>query len=541
MKQSKWLILILTMVLGLPTLAGCRPEPVSSHETPFDALARRTPADGEVAFFLDLEPEGEAGRHWERIRQHLEAHPTGQQGLQGLFSEFSFEEYGLDDSIIGPTISGYGFASSAQYLITQISDGNEDTVRDALYQHLWNDATWTQEEYEGQTLYHGRNKHSYEQRESVAWAVYDGLLFLCHNYVESEQSLTQLKELVGLSQKDSLADLPAWQTLHSRLPEAQMGLVFYNLAAQARNQPAAPDSDPLGTAFSQQLEALAVAAVPEKDGMRIEIVGTVALQADPPEFRALFNLPAADPAAWTGLPSSTAFALISHDTSVIWPWLKEMFFSPGSNTANWLTKMPDVVGLDLEADLLSAEGPLTGDFALAITPPLPDQPIVQDLPAGQLLILGKDASEAQMSNVRATMEGRGAIFGPGTVEGVGIQTQAGTELSGYAISYGFDDDLLFFGSSPNIIGQGVAARREGGGPGASETFQSFLEILPDDPTLVVHFNSEPMVSLNQVNMTEEQYQRDDTHRIYEMFEAIGLGLRFAPDGIDGVAYFFVPE
>jgi hypothetical protein len=255
----------------------------------------------------------------------------------------------------------------------------------------------------------------------------------------------------------------------------------------------------------------------------------------------MFNLPAVNPAAWTSLPSDTAFALVSHNTSVVWPWLKEMFFSPASNTANWLAEMPDVVGLDLEADLLSAEGPLTGDFALAITPPLPNQPIIQDLPAGQLLILGEGASEAQMSDVRATMESRGAIFGPGTVKGVGIQTQAGTELSGYAISYGFDDDLLLFGSSPGVIGQGVAARREGGGLVASETFRSFLEILPDDPTLVAYFNSEPMIRLNQSNMTEEQYQRNDTHRIYEMFEAIGLGLRFAPDRIDGVAYFFVPE
>ena len=50
-----------------------------------------------------------------------------------------------------------------------------------------------------------------------------------------------------------------------------------------------------------------------------------------------------------------------------------------------------------------------------------------------------------------------------------------------------------------------------------------------------------MTSLNQANMTDEQYQRGDTHHLFEIFEAIGIGLRFTPDGVDGVAYFFVPE
>ncbi len=538
MRTNKWSLLFLTMILTLPTFAGCGAEAVS-YEIPFDILTRRVPADGEMVLFLDLEPEGEVGRHWERIRQQLEVHPTGQEGLHSLLGEFDLDQYGLDEFATGPMVNVS--ANNAQYIVTQLSDGDEETVRDILYQYLWNDETWTQEEYEGQTLYYGRNRHSYGQREWVAWAIYDGLLFLCNDWNSSGQPLAQLEALVGLSLEDSLAALPAWQTLRDRLPETFMGLAFYNVAAQARNQVVISDGDLLGTAFNQQVQAIALAAVPEKDGMRIEIVGTVALQADPPEFRAMFDLPAVDPTAWTGLPSNAAFSIMTHDASVLWPWLQETVFSPGTGAAQWSAQTRDIIGLDLEADLLSAEGPLTGDFALAITPPLTDQPISPDLPAGQLLILGQGASEAQMSDVQTAMESRGAVFGPRTVEGVDIQTQAGTELTGYAISYGFDDDVLLFSSSPDVIGQGVAARREGGGLVTSETFRSFLEALPDDPTLVAYFNSEPMISLNQANMTEERYQRNDTHRIYEMFEAIGLGLRFAPDGIDGVAYFFLPE
>jgi hypothetical protein len=133
------------------------------------------------------------------------------------------------------------------------------------------------------------------------------------------------------------------------------------------------------------------------------------------------------------------------------------------------------------------------------------------------------------------------VFGPGEIEGVALQTQAGTELTGYAISYGFDSvdgDTLLFGSSPDVIGQGVAARRERKGLVTTETFQAALATLPDDPSFVVYLNSKPLTSLLQANMTEEEYQGGGYG--LEAFEAISLGLRLKPDGlVDGVVYFFV--
>jgi hypothetical protein len=550
MKQTRSLVLGWVLALSLLALPGCsRPRVVASFETPLDVLARRVPGDAEEAFFLDLEPDGEAGRHWERIRQQLEAHPTGQEGLHGLLGEFRLDEYGLDESFVRPTVTGSWDGTG--YIIVQVGDENEGAVRDALYQYLWNDTTWEQEECEGQTLYHGRNEHSWRRYEWVAWAVYDGNLLLSHIYNYNrptaqspsilEQPLAQLRALVSLAPEDSLAASSAWQTLRGRLPEAPMGLLFSNLA-ESRSSAAAPDS--LAEAFSRQLEAIALAAVPERNGMRVEIVAQVALQDAPPEFRALFDLPAMDPATWTSLPSNTAVTWMAHDASVLWPWLKELFLTPGSasGSPDRLAQIRDVVGLDLETDLASAEGPLTGDFAVAITPPLLHQPIVQDVPAGQLLVLGRDVSQAQMADVQAAMESRGAVFGLREVEGVALQTQAGTELSGYAISYGFDGDTLLFGSSPDIIGQAVTARREAKGLVTIETFQSFLQVLPAAPSLVIYCNGEPMTRLAQANMTEDQYQHQHLeYHLFEVFEAVGIGLRLAPDGIDGVAYFFLPD
>jgi hypothetical protein len=122
---------------------------------------------------------------------------------------------------------------------------------------------------------------------------------------------------------------------------------------------------------------------------------------------------------------------------------------------------------------------------------------------------------------------------------VALQTQAGTEPTGYAISYGFDGDTLFFGSSPDVIGQGVTAQREGKGLVKAQTFQAVLAALPKAPSFVVYLNSASLTSLLQANVTEEQYQKREEYLLLESFEAIGLGWRFTPDELDGVIYFLV--
>jgi hypothetical protein len=523
--------LLLVLVLALPALAGCT-QPMQAAATPFDALARWVPADAEFVFFLDLRPGGEPGRHWERIRQRMEANPAGQEALNSLLNTFRVERYGLGELIVGPAVnwSGHG----AEHLAIQVHD--EGAAGDALRQHF-QDVAWEQVEHEGRTLYHGRNLDSWRQREHIAWTIGDGLLFLSFSYdqVYDREPLTALQALLDLDQADSLASLPAWRALRDRLPATPMGLMFANTAAQARRSPPPPGDTSLEAAMNRQLVAIALAAVPEEEGMRVEIAGEVVLQPGTlPEFRAMFDLPAVDPAAWAGLPADTAFTLVGHDLSVLWPWLSDMF------NMDALDQLRDVVGLDLEADLAGVDGPLTGDFALAATPPLPDHPIIQGVPAGQFLILARGASEAQAAGVRAAMEGRGAVFGRREVEGVTLQTQVGTELTGYAISYSFDGDTFLFGSSPGVVGQAVAASREHSGLVTTAAFRAARRVLPADPSLVVYFNCGAMTRLAQANMTDEQYQKNLEYRLLESFEAIVLGLRFPSNGqMDGVVYFFV--
>jgi hypothetical protein len=525
-RRSVWLILILA--LSLPALGGCG-LPEQPPPSPFDTLAHWVPASATQVLFLDLKLSGEAGRRWERIRQRIEENEEAREILRELLSQFRVDEYALDEVIDGPAVSGYW--EGVEYAVFQVSD--EEAARDALLRRS-GEAVW-EEEFAGKVLRYGRGPASYQQRDRLAWMVFDGLLFLCFSH--TYDPLPKLEGLAGLTEEDSLSDLPSWQTLRTRLPDAFMGLAFFNAAEQARQNPPAPDDTSPGAALTQQIEAVALAAVPEQDGMRFDVVGAFASEAkDVPELQPLFDLPAADPSAWPGLPADTAIALVAHDASLVWPWLKDIFsLDPRS-----LDRVQAAVGLDLEGDLLGTDGPLTGDFALAITPPLSDQPVIAGLTAAQLLILAHGATEAQADGVRAAMEGRGAVFGLGEAEGVALQTQVGTASTGYAISYGFDDNLFLLGSSPAVIGQGIATQREGQGLIETEAWRVAMAALRDKPTFVVHLQSASLIGLVQANTTKENQSLGGV-QFLEPFEAVSLGLRLQPDRLDGILYFFLAD
>jgi hypothetical protein len=527
MKRFAWLFLIL--VLSLPTVTQCRQQ-AQATPTAFDALARWVPGNTEQAFFMDLRPAGEMGRHWQRIRQRLEANPPGLQALSGIQGEFRVEETGLEQVIVGPAVNGY--RSGTGYSLLQVRDGA--LAEAAVLQHFGN-AAWEQVEVEDHTIYYGRNPGSWGGAERLAWAVHDEVMFLVWNY--DGEALDPLQAMLELSEQNSLAGLPIWQTIRARLPETPLSLAFFNAAEQARLRPPSAEGESLGAAFGQRLEAVALAAVPEEAGMRVEITGVLNSQgSELPALQALLDLPTIDPTSWTSLPADTALAVFAHDASVVWPWLKDML---SINTIG-LDQIRELIGLDMDTDLAGASGPLTGDLALAITPPLPNQPIIQGLTAAQLLIAARGASPAQANSVRTAMESRGAVFGPGEVEGIPIQTQAGTASTGYAISYGFDGDLLLMATSPDAIGQGVVARRAGGGLVNAQTFRAVLDPLPDELTFVVYLDDGALADLAQANMTADEYKNRDELVGLEAFEAIGLGLELQPDRFDGVVYFLVP-
>ena len=517
---------ILLLVLSLPILAACgQPEPVPPGA--FDVLARWVPAGEDQAFFLDFKPEGQSGRHWQRIRDRIEANLEGQQALATILGEFRIEEYGLQDAMDGPAVSVY--SDGTHHTIAQVSDGA--AAQEALYQHF-EGVDWEQVEFEGVTLYQARILDHGGQIAWLAWTVHDGLLFLIQSYGHYRQAMPRLQELLSLPEGDSLAALPAWGTLRGRLPQSPMGLIFLRVGEPTRSDAPSPPA-----IVGEQMEAVAAAAVPEADGMRVEVAGTFQAGGDvPPELQALYDLPAVDPADWAGLPANSALSLVAHNASMVWPWLVDIL----SIDLKGLDDLRDTIGLDLEADLFGAAGPLGGDFALSITPPLPGQPIAEGLTAAQLLFLTPDATPTQADDVRIAMEGRGATFASGEVEGIDIQSQLGTALSGYALSYGFDDGEFYFASSPEIIGQAVVAQREGTGLVETEAFQRVLKALPDESILVAYLQIGLLIDLVRANSTDEEYQVQGEILALEAFEAIGVGLRFQPGYLDGVFYFLVP-
>jgi hypothetical protein len=526
MRSIRWLMLVLTILsLAMLALGGCTP----SEQEPgpvFDELARRVPGDTGQVFFLNLKPVGEAGRHWARMRQQLAANSEVQTVLDELYADFLVGDLRLDEWLTGPAVQTYHGRSLL--VIAQVSDGQ--AVEDALLAGA-PDVTWEQEEYQGRTLYTGPIPGGWAAGERLTWTVDDGTLYLIGRDYTSSPS--QLQEMLDLPEEDSLAGLPAWQKLSRRLPEAPLGVIFFNPADSFL--PANPSrADILG----HQVEGITLAAVPQADGMRVEIAGSLLEGAsNSAELRELFDLPGVDPSTWAGLPADTALALIGHDASILWPWLTELL---SLNTAG-LDSIRDTIGLDLEADLMCPEGPLTGDLALGITPPLAGQPIIEGLAAAQLLFLAPDATPAQADGLHSAMESRGAVFGPEQVEDVPLQVQLGTRPSGYAVAYGFYDDILFLGSSPEVIGRGIRAQRNGGGLVDTPAFQSVMAALPDEPALTLYLHPRLLTTIAEANLTAEEYPIGGEFVMLGAFEAIGLGLRPDADRIEGAAFFLIPE
>jgi hypothetical protein len=348
-------------------------------------------------------------------------------------------------------------------------------------------------------------------------------------------SHTALQALVTLAEEDSLGSLPSWHELRDRLPGEPLGLIFVDIAEAAPQGSGATNDISLGTSLALNTEALALAAVPEGEGMRVDIVASFDLQPDaPPELWALLRLPPVDATTWGALPADTALALVASDAPAIWPWLKEVFNLEST------VGVSQLMGLDLEADLAGAKGPLTGEFSLGFTPPLADQPISQGVAAFQILLLTRDAAVAQMAGVQAAMKERGAVFGPQVVEGVGVQTQVGTKLSGYAITYGFDGETLLLGTSPDIVGQAVLAGQNTRGLVEDSAFQAVMGKLPEHASLVAYLNRDPLQAMARANMAETQYRSLPEWQLPTIFDAIGLGLEFRREELDGVLYFYLP-
>jgi len=299
-----------------------------------------------------------------------------------------------------------------------------------------------------------------------------------------------------------------------------------------QNSPPASDNSP-GTALAQQIEAVAFAAIPEKNGMRVEVAATGSLQPTAStQIRSLFTAPGVDPGRWAGLPANTAMVLSVHDASVFWPVLRDIF---GFQTSS----LGEVLGLDMESDLFGPEGPLADDVALGVTPPLPDQPISQGVTAGQLFFLARGTSQAEMDALQATMESRGAILSRQQIGEMEALTQVGTAAAGYALSFGFDDGTFLLGTSPGILAQSMTASQEGNGLVKDPVWRQVVAALPRDPALFFYLNGPGLVDLSKANMSEQEFESSQELGALTAFDAIGVGLTLEAGRIDGTIYFFL--
>jgi hypothetical protein len=390
---------------------------------------------------------------------------------------------------------------------------------------------WEQEPF-GETTLYNSHVHGSSDQHRLAWMLDGNLLLLCQTY--GDDPLPALKTLAGLQRSDSLAELPVWQTLVGRLPARSLGVFFVNAAVGFGGSTPPADDSSLAGQLAYQMEGVAMAATPGEQAMRLDIVGVARPQDDASaRVRNLMSQEPLDLAVWDHLPAGTALALAGRDAPLIWP-LADAF----GLSSNSLAALRDTLGLDVEADLVAPGGVLSGEYAFAVTPPLPEQPVSQGVAALQVLIAATGAAAQQADPLRAAMEARGAAFGPGEAEGVPLQVQAGTALSGYALAYGEHDGTLLLGTSPAVVGQGIAAARDRAGLPHTDHFWTIRAGWSLGPTLALYIDHERLAALMQSNSASGQaVGLNDA--LLQAFHTTGLVLRLQPDRVDGTLYFLL--
>jgi hypothetical protein len=522
---------ILILALLATALAGCRP--FDQAEAPgkgWDRLARHVPAESETILFFDLKPGPELAPHWDRIRRRLAETPAGRTLLAQMLAPFKSDLFDIAHALQGPAVSGQD--DSASFVIYQVAD--EAAALETMLDSQGDASAWNRKTYQGKLLYHGRIGQSPGDSLYVAWTIEDSLLFLISD--RSFGVTAELERLLDLIQAGSLEALPAWLRLRDELPDPLLGLVFMPMPESTRRR-VDDGTTSQATSLDEQVGALALALLPQAQGLRVELYAPFRTGiGSMPEYRNLLDLPPVASQAWAGLPADTVLALSSHDAHTLWPWAQALV-----SIGVLPSLVPRINGLDLEADLLTADGPLSGAFTLAVSPPLPDQSLVDNLPALQLLLVAPDASPAQAEGLHAAMEARGTVFGSDRVEGVDIQKQVGTAATGYALAYGFDGGRFHLGSSPQILAAAFAARRDGDGLADWAAFPAVAQDLPADPALAIFLNVPALFELARANLPGDEFQADEAYQILSTFEAIGLGLRLRPDQADGVLYLYMPD
>ncbi len=507
--------------LCLSLLVGCAGAQAGSRHSQ-EALAGRVPVEATDIFFLDLKPEGQVGRDWQRFLTRLEQLPEGRSVLDAMLARFEVMAYPILDLVSGSGASGTW--NRVHYAILRIDDA--EAVQQAMHAPEVG-ATWTEEEYGGRLLYDGAGTDRGGRPRFVSWTATEGLLYLVSSTHNSP--LPQLKSLLDLPADESLAALPAWRTLADRLPDEAVALYFTRPPRQSAPPPAGASRRDL---LAAHLQALSLAVVPDEGGIRIQIEGTLTDDAgDVPEIRALYDLTALDPDWWPGLLADTAVAIMGHDAPTTWPWA---YSALDLDAGGLFGGLRQALALDFEADLLDPEGPLSGPFAFGLAPPLPDQ-AGGPLPAGQFLILAPEAGARGAARLRAAMEGRGATFDRVEVDGVELQRGMGATAGGYALTYALDAGVLTIGSSPTVVARSVLNTRRQEGLVQEEAFLRACSATLRDPAVLVYVSVPRLTELAEANAAAGLLGAKEMG-LLGVFESIAAGIRLNHSEIQGAIY-----
>jgi hypothetical protein len=546
------MISILLLTGLLISLLGCGKPEALTRQAP---LARYMPADTVLFLSVQLRPEGDLLKNWQRIRDAFAEVPAIQEGLQEFQSEAQ-EELPFDwKTDVDPWV-GQHLAIGIVNLETLMEDvspeaiemGDIDTAveemppfilavdvqdREALQNfvkvvktEMENEGIAVQESsYAGTTIYgfsHEGNDFFFALREEKV------------ALVSNQQAL--LEGALEREEPDSLAADTEFLALLDRLPQdgLAMGYAAYERLRQEMRATMSEAQDlPLPEAWGAGVRAAGFTLQAESEGLRVQAAATLDLAAMAEAGLKDYYEKMREPHPGRSLefmPKEAALAFIGRDIYGAWQLQKSQMqqLNPESyaDMQGTLEDLAIQTGLNIEEDILSW---MTGEYALFMAPG-EGELSGAGLPsfhAGFIFeVADQEKAQQAMDKIENLLQEEGDLtFSTQEIEGVEARVVPALQMLGYLPGYAFVDNFLIIAIDEASFSSAFQAQRtKGDRLASSPEFEQVMKALPDKQTGLFYLDFQGLTSFLENAMQEPELSdfRAEAKPILDLLGGMGI-------------------
>lgn len=510
--MNKKTISILLLAGLLISLLGCGKPEALTRQAP---LARYMPADTVLFLSVQLRPEGDTLKNWQRIRDAFAHVPTIQEGLKEFESEAQ-ENLPFDwKQDVDPWVGRYmavgivdleplwGAVSQEAIGTGDIETAVEETppppfilavdVRDREALQSFVEVVRTRMESEGIAV----QESAYEDATIYSFSHEGNDFFFAlreEKVVLASNQRALLEGALERQEPDSLSANPEFLALLDRLPQdgLAMGYAAYESLRQEMRAAMAESQDiPIPEAWGAGVRAGGFTLQAEADGLRVQVAATLDLAAMAEAGLKDYYEKTRTPHPGRSLefmPQETALAFTGRDLHGAWELQKSQMqqLSPESyaDIQGTLEDLAVQTGLDIEEDILSW---MTGEYALFMAPGTGELTAagIPSFRAGFIFEVGdQEKAQQAMGKIENLLIEQGDLtFSTQEIEGVEARVVPMLQMLGYLPGYAFVDNFLIIAIDEASFSAAFQAQRDKGDRLASSPeFERVMKALPDKHT-----------------------------------------------------------